>query len=91
MKKSDFKFFFKDNEYYCSVKLSIGRRPTVYMRLGYDNRPFDAIIDEINLAYDLLLENYDGDRYLMDVDISMQLPRLLGYKWSTVGLSNIMK
>lgn len=89
MKKSDFKFFYKNGQYFCAVKLPIGLRPTCYMAMGNDNRPFDVIIEDIKLAFDLLVSNYNGDMYVRDVSIAYELPSMLGYRVATASLKAI--
>lgn len=81
MKNSDFRFFYNDGQYFCSVK--IPRYTTIYMAMGQDNRPFDVIIEDIRLAYNMLVEDYVGDAYTKEVHIAIELPKLLGYKRAT--------
>lgn len=90
MQKSDFKFYFRNNQYYCSVKLPIDSRPTIYMALGHDNRPFDAIIEDIQLAFDMLLANYNGEMAVRDYAIAYDIPALLGYKGTLYSLAEFI-
>ena len=83
MKKSDFKFFFNEGQYFCSVKLPIDSKPICYMAMGNDNRPFDTIIDDIKLALEMLIDAYNGDMFIRDFVIARELPKLLGYKRAT--------
>lgn len=84
--KSNCKFFFSDNQYFVAVKLPIGVKPVCYMAMGMDNRPFETIINDINTAFEMLVADYHGEKFLMDVNIAYELPRLLGYKRATAGL-----
>lgn len=85
--KSNCQFFFADNQYFVAVKLPIGIKPTCYMAMGLDNRPFEAIIDDINTAFDLLVANDNGDKFTIDMRILHALPKLLGYKRATAWLT----
>ena len=71
--------FYYDGQWFVSVKLPIGSRPTVYMKCGTDNRPFAAIINDIQLAFDMLDESIPSG-YTKDIRIAIQLPGLLGYR-----------
>lgn len=83
VKNSDFKFFYKDGQYFCSVKLPIDHKPTVYMAMGQDNRPFEVVVQDIKLAFDLLVESYSGNMFIRAVSIARELPGMLGYKRAT--------
>ena len=89
IKKEDIKFYFKDNKYFVSVPIPCDGKPyMVYMDCGYDNRPFDAIIADINLAYEMLFDSIDSS-YTKAIKIAFQLPQLLGYKRATAGLRTL--
>ena len=89
IKKEDIKFYFKDNRYFVSVPIPCDSKPyMVYMNCGYDNRPFDAIIADINLAYEMLFDSIDSS-YTKAIKIAFQLPQLLGYKRATAGLRTL--
>ena len=90
MTSKDIKFYFRNNQYYCSVQLPIDSRPTIYMCLGHDNRPFDAIIEDINCAFDILLANYNGDQFVRDYAIAYDIPNLLGYKGALYSLAEFL-
>lgn len=80
IKKEDIKFYFKDNKYFVSVPVPCDSKPyMVYMDMGNDNRPFDAIIADINLAYEMLFNSIESS-YTKSIEIGFQLPQLLGYK-----------
>lgn len=81
--------FFYDRQYFCAVKIPVGTRPTVYMAMGSDNRPFCMIVDDIQAAFDLLVESYQGDKYLLDMYVHGQLAKTLSYKRATAGLKVI--
>ena len=85
--KSTFRFFYSNNQYFVSFRLPIGRKPMCYMNIGTDNRPFNTIIDDIQLAFDILIDNYSGDMFLRDVNILYELPRFLGYRRATSSLT----
>lgn len=87
IEKSNFKFFFDGEQYFCSVKLPIDSKPICYMAIGYDNRPFEAIINDIQLAFDMLVDDYNGDMFIRDFVIARELPKLLGYKKVTNSLA----
>lgn len=89
MKNSDFKFFYCDGQYFCAVKLPIGRKPICYMAMGNDNRPFEVIVADIKLAFDLLISNDNGDAYTKDLRIAQGLPSMLGYRRATRWLKAI--
>ena len=89
IKKEDIKFYFKDNRYFVSVPIPCDSKPyMVYMNCGYDNRPFDAIIADINLAYEMLFDSIDSS-YTKAIKIAFQLPQLLAYKRATAGLRTL--
>ena len=89
IKKEDIKFYFKDNKYFVSVPVPCDSKPyMVYMDMGNDNRPFDAIISDINLAYEMLFDSIDSS-YTKAIKIAFQLPQLLGYKRATAGLRTL--
>lgn len=82
--KSNFKFYY-DDQWFVSVKLPIGSKPTVYMKCGKDNRPFSMIIQDIVVAIELLEEDTPRS-FGREFDIAYRLPRLLGYKPSNAFL-----
>ena len=82
----NFKFFYKNGNYFCSVKLPIDTHPTVYMNMGHDNRPFTTIAEDIVTAFNMLLDNYQGNMFIRDIEIALDLPELLGYKRATSAL-----
>ena len=89
IKKEDIKFYFKDNKYFVSVPVPCDSKPyMVYMDMGNDNRPFDVIIADINLAYEMLSNSIDSS-YTKAIKIAFQLPQLLGYKRATAGLRTL--
>ena len=89
IKKEDVKFYFKDSKYFVSVPIPCDSKPyMVYMDCGYDNRPFDSIIADINLAYEMLFDSIDSS-YTKSIKIGFQLPQLLGYKRATANLRTL--
>ena len=89
IKKEDIKFYFKDGKYFTSVPIPCGGKPyEVCMDMGNDNRPFDAIIADINLAYEMLFNSIESS-YTKPIEIGFQLPQLLGYKRATAGLRTL--
>ena len=81
----DFKFYYVDGENYVSVLTPIG---VVFMASGSDNRPYEAIVEDIKAAMKLLEEvlpdhNYDLYYY------QFMLPELLGYKPATANFKRI--
>ena len=89
IKKEDIKFYFKDGKYFTSVPIPCDGKPyEVCMDMGNDNRPFDAIIADINLAYEMLFNSIDSS-YTKAIKIAFQLPQLLGYKRATAGLRTL--
>lgn len=88
---TNIKFFYKDGNYFCSVKLPIFRQPVLYMNCGHDNRPFQTIVEDINLAFEMLLENSEyrtigGLPVVDDLSFNYKLYKLLGYKLSNADL-----
>ena len=75
--KDNFKFYYKE-QLIVSVKLPIGCKPTVYMKCGTDNRPYDVIVADIRLAIGLLEDEFPRG-FTRDISIAWGLPRLLGY------------
>ena len=76
--RTNFHFYY-DRQWFVSVKLPIGTRPTVYMKCGADNRPFDTIINDVRIAF-AMLDEATKPSYNKDIHIALQLPDLLGYK-----------
>lgn len=75
--RNNIHLFFKDGEYFCSVKLPTGSKPTIWMSMGYDNRNFaDIVVPEIQMAYAMLREELN----LPTWKIVKELPGLLGWK-----------
>lgn len=79
----DFQFFYKNGELLVGVKLPY--YTTLYMGLDKDNRPFENIIADIRLAYEMLDEGIEGS-YVKSVTIASELPKLLGYRRSNGSL-----
>lgn len=84
IENKEFTFFHKNGELLVGVK--IPRYTTIYMGLGKDNRPFEAIINDIRLAYEMLDESIECS-YVKDVTIALELPKLLGYRRSNTSLT----
>lgn len=83
LNNKDFKFFYKNGELLVEVKIPC--YTTIYMGLGKDNRPFETIINDIRLAYEMLDESIEGS-YVKSVTIALELPKLLGYRRSNASL-----
>lgn len=74
---SNFHFFHDGKSLFVSVKIPKGL--TVYMNTNGDNRPYTSIVSDIQDAIDILdAECPKGYTHL--VDISYNLPKLLGYR-----------
>ena len=81
---SNIRFFYK-NGLFVSVKLPIGSKPIVYMNCGTDNRPYRDIVDDINIAFELLYKE-EPHGFIQDMCIADKLPKLLGYHKSNARL-----
>ena len=79
----DFKFFHKNGELLVGIKIPDYK--TIYMGLGKDNRPFEIIVNDIRLAYEMLDESIEGS-YIKCITIASELPKLLGYRRSNASL-----
>lgn len=77
------KFYYKNGQYYLSVRVPVEYKPTIYMCCGNDNRPLYAIEREIETAMEML--NECG--YVRAVDYIVELPKLLGYNRCSPSLS----
>lgn len=84
IENKDFTFFYKNGELLVGVKIPCYK--TIYMGLGKDNRPFETIVNDIRLAYEMLDESIEGS-YIKDVTIAIELPKLLGYRRSNSSLT----
>lgn len=79
----DIHLFWKNGQYFCSVKLPTRSKPTAYMAMGHDNRNFDTVVvPEIQLAFNMLLEEDVSEWQML-----LEMPRLLGYKRATAALN----
>ena len=83
LNNKDFQFFHKNGELLVGVKIPC--YTTIYMGLGKDNRPFEIIVNDIRLAYEMLDESIEGS-YVKCVTIAHELPKLLGYRRSNASL-----
>lgn len=83
--KTQCRFFYRNGRHFCSVH--IPHAHTIYMDMGRDNRPFEAVVSDIQAATTLFLDSYSGDPYLREVSFGIALPSLLGYKRSNSMLS----
>lgn len=83
LNNKDFQFFHKNGELLVGVKIPY--YTTLYMGLGKDNRPFEAIVNDIRLAYEMLDEAIENS-YVKSVTIASELPKLLGYRRSNGSL-----
>lgn len=73
IKNSDIHFFHNGKEMFIGVHFCRYKGYDIYMALGKDNRPFDALVKDVMEAI-TLLEGKD------DVEIFCLLPGLLGWK-----------
>ena len=86
---SNIKFFYSEGKRICSVKLPIFPQYTMYMNLGTDNRPYQNIVEDINLAFEMVLNEsktiitVKGLPVVKDLSFDYKMRKLLGY-----GLSN---
>jgi hypothetical protein len=62
-----------------NITIPYGKRPTIALDCGKDNRPFTTIKEDVEIAYKLLDESIKNS-YTKDIDIILELPKLLKYK-----------
>lgn len=62
-----------------NITIPYGKRPMLTLDCGKDNRPFKAIKEDVEIAYNLLDESIK-DSYTKDIDIILELPKLLKYQ-----------